>query len=312
MLGLGIGKYKGGVASAAPFTPEVYNTDDSKMVGWWDFSSNEYLRTTISTSGPGSTKPSSDGDEIRYVANRCTTTNKLGTYLFQAAGTTSVPRYKTGGAGGYTYGHFGDTGYTNAYLSGRYSTNSNYDYSGGISSGVWSNMDLNSANLTVFIVASANEVNVTTTEHMINIVGRTSGGGMMLLTWSKLNTTDKLRNTFILPSVANQSFDGDTTLGTDTYLSTTVFSPTSNSPDSFSYYDGVQDATGNESASEEIVDAFTRASSGVAIGTQFTGSSAQTAYSWHGAIYEIIVFDDVLDSAKLSNMHNYFTTKYSL
>ena len=141
MLGLGIGKYKGGGVSASPFSPEVYNTYDSKMVGWWDFSSNEYLRTTISTGGPGSTKPSSDGDEIRYVSNRCTTTNKLGTYLFQETGSNNyVPRFKTGGQAGYTYAHFGDTGFTNAYLYGKYSTNSNYGYSGGISSGVFSNM----------------------------------------------------------------------------------------------------------------------------------------------------------------------------
>tara|TARA_R110001592_G_scaffold5517_4_gene30392 strand:- start:2108 stop:3049 length:942 start_codon:yes stop_codon:yes gene_type:complete len=313
MLGLGIGKYKGGGVSASPFSPEVYNTDDSKMVGWWDFSSNEYLRTTISTGGPGSTKPSSDGDEIRYVSNRCTTTNKLGTYLFQETGSNNyVPRFKTGGQAGYTYAHFGDTGFTNAYLYGKYSTNSNYGYSGGISSGVFSNMDLNTGNLTTFIVANANEVNATTSEHMINLVGRTSGGGMMLLTWAKLNTTDKLKNTFILPSVSNQSHSGDTVLGTDVYLITQTYAPTAANPDFVSRYNGVQDATGNASAVEEITDAFTRTNSGVAIGTQFTGSAAQTNFSWHGTIYEIIVFDDVLDSDKIDNMNTYFTSKYSL
>ena len=312
MLGLGIGKYKGGVAGPTPFTPELYNTDDSKMVGWWDFSSNEYLRTTIATGGPGSTKPSSDGDDIRYVANRCTTTDKLGTYLFQENSSNFVPRYKTGGQAGYTYAHFGDTGFTNAYLYGRYSTSANYGYSGGISSGVFSNMNLDTSSLTVFIVANANEDNATTSEHMMNIIGRTTGNGMMLLTWSKISTNDMLRNTFILPGVTNQSFNGANVLGTDVYLTTTVFSPTSNNPDFKSYYDGVNDNNQNASATEEVVDSFKRLNSGIAIGTQFTGNAAQTAFSWHGQIYEIIVFDAVLDSDKLDNMNTYFTSKYSL
>lgn len=302
-------------------------------VGHWDFTDNTYLKQTIA----GVSNVTSDGDRIGRVVNIASGDEngyKLGSYLNAPANTNVRPTYKTGGINGHTYAKFNEGGDASCLRAGNFS-GTDANNTGGVSAEVFSNLQYNTSNRTVFIMFQPDNANAAANEFLYKVNGRyvaddtmyrreriyRNGPGAYPNKMSYYRIDGTGINYPIFESYGVPSTNQVNT--SPTYLAhrNTYVNPITPSLNEMWLNTNQQISQPGWAANPINIDLDYGTTSGavtsnrpyVTIGTEVDyEGTVYAGNQFDGDIYEIIVFNRSLTDTEMSQMNTYFQTKYNI
>lgn len=301
----------------------------SEAVGHWDFTLASSMTQTIG----GTTAVASDGDRIGRVNNLApgdANGDKLGEFLNAPSDTNVRPTYKTGGLNSHSYAKFDEGGDTSCLRGGNFD-GVDSTTTGGIAADVFSNLDYNMTERTIFIMAKCDDADASTVEYLFQMWGSDDGN----INVSKRESISKYINSgadankllyFRYDNSGNNFPNFSPSVYSDSQIDTAAKLISSRNR-----WDGGGLSTGdlqfwlNDNENINTWNWYTNPTymnlqSGnndynrptVSIGAYTNGDGAASLNAWDGDIYEIIVFNKALTDDEMSQMHTYFQTKYDL
>jgi hypothetical protein len=293
------------------------------LVGWWDFTRRDPGNMYISRTGTG-TAVVTNGDEIGWIKNLAPGQgagyDKLGSFL-RAHDDTSAYRPVFQGVGGIndkTYATFDDGAGTNPArgLRGGYFTTANCNDDGGETTTKFSDLVLNMAAQTIFIICRAEIDNFAADGYTFFMEGNAAGGGTTKLTstGTKVASDDKYHWLYIdTPSGSNAEAITTSTMNNDARC--VMLHSKASSGGMTITFDGSlagQTTPVSDTCSFAKTSNNTDGAPRFALGCSSAADTGVTAGSWGGDIYEVLYYAKTLSPTEIACVETYINNKYGL
>ena len=311
-LGLGLGAHKSQIQN----DPSCIND----LVAWFDFTDISTLRKNRD----GTTAVTADGDIVHWVqnlANGDANGNIMGSFMRSAAtGSTYGGTFKTGGAGGQPYIQIDSDGteQTRGFRSGFISSDATDD--GGIAADKFSDVSLDMENITIIQVLKHDDPAIEVDDFSLYVKGYPAGdtGQNFNLYSTKEEADEKLYYGYItvLSGFQYENIASNDTLDTNVHL---IISRGASGTNQMTMEVDGTEQTGTATADDVTLklDKSTGYASSATGAASFSiggdlGNDTTNLDSFHGAIYETLVYSRALSKVEIASLHIYFGQKYGI